>query len=146
MNKLIIASILSAVAQSKPFCTENGINWTKFNGRAKKIATNPKTDTIWIVTTFKHRNSGFNLARIDTKSDRTFWDFSAEQGAKPWIGSSLAVDPYGNPAFVDEKRQLHWKRGDKWSRPMKSCVYTAAFGGDGILYARDCRFNYIHQR
>jgi hypothetical protein len=149
MKKALIAVFMSSVAfGKKAFCTEKGIPWTRANGRAKKIAANSRSNKVWVIETTRQKNGGNNIARFDLNSNRLYREYRIQQGAKPWMGSALAVDTYGNPAYVSTDKRLHWKRQGRWITEMNDpkCAFSLAFGGDGSFYARDCKFSYIHKR
>ena len=144
MKKALLAAFVYA---KKDFCTEKGVSWTRFNGKAQNIAANSKNSDVWVISNFKHKDGGFNLARLDFRRNRMSIEKEAEHGAKPWMGSPLAVDYRGNPAYVDAEKHLHWKRRGKWGKYMSDpkCAFTLAFGGDGSFFARDCKFSYAHK-
>ena len=127
---LIVASCASA---KQDFCTEKGISWTQINGKAHNIAANSKNPAVWVISNLEHEDGGFRLGKLDFNLNRMFYEKEAEHGAKPWMGSPLAVDYKGHPAYIDAEKHLHWKRhGGRWGKYMSEpkCAYTLAFGGN----------------
>ena len=70
------------------------------------------------------------------------WDSTQPEGAKE-VNNGIAVDTDGNPAFVDLKNRINWKKNGKWVQ-LKGCTQRINFGGDGILYKTDCD-HYVHK-
>ena len=146
MKTFVLAASAFLTADAESFCSEKGIVWKKSGGRAKKIATNSQTNAVWIVSTKPHLG-GFSVSKLDIPNRKITKDKKAPNGAKHWMGNSLAVDTMGQPAFVDSDKLVHWRRRGKWMQPLpnRGCAYTIAFGGDGSFYMRDCYFNLIHK-
>ena len=45
------------------------------------------------------------------------WDVDPTQpkGATAYYYNGIAVDPSGNPAFVDTEKRIHYKKDGKWT-------------------------------
>jgi len=105
------------------------------------------TDAVWVVTRVKKNDKGeYKLAKLDIRNNRMQIEEKAHSGAKVWMGSPLAVDKRGHPAYVNSEKAVHWRRNGKWEHPMPEpgCAFTVAFGGNGSFYARDCKYSYVH--
>ena len=47
----------------------------------------------------------------------------------------------GNPAFIDARAKIHWRKHGTWTTFDNSCAYSVAFGGDGSFYQINCSYD-----
>jgi len=110
MKSTIIAAVLSSTAYTRTlFCTEKGISWFRFNGKAQNIAASSTSGAVWVISNYRHPTGGYKLAQLDFRRKSMLLESRASRGAKPWVGSPIAVDFQGNPAYIDAEKRLHWR-------------------------------------
>jgi len=100
------------------------------------IAANSKHDNVWIISSWSHSTGGYAIAKFDEESSQWKKDSSQPIGSAIF-NNGIAVDPQGNPAYIDTSNNILWKKSGKWTE-LKGCAKRIAFGGDGSLYKGDC--------